>query len=103
MSVKDQVTVALTARRLRGPLYSPRLVVTLGSTGDAHELVVLNANWDGLEEVRRLSAPREPLKHTTAAMWAAYVGDQLYGHLCIAVGVQGELEDLPTATSPPVA
>lgn len=98
---KDQVTVAVQASGLTGPLYSPRLVVSLGVKDDLQELVVLTASSGMMREVQRFQAPKGPLHHSRALLWCAVVGDALYGHLCIASGIQGELEDLPISVRPP--
>lgn len=98
---KPQVTIAVQAYGLTGPVHTPYLLVSLGVQGDAYELVLLIATQSGLKEVGRYAAPLGPLKASTADCWSAIVGDAAYLQLCMACGVQGQLEDLPISASPP--
>lgn len=100
---KDQVTIAVQASGLTGPLYSPRLLVTLGVKDGVHELVILEPSCGGLIEQARYEAPGGPLNYHTAILWCALAGDSLYQHLCIACGIQGELEDMPSSARPPAS
>lgn len=103
MTVKDQVTVAVQAVELTGPLPTPQVLVSVGCTGDEIELVVLVAGRNGMREVTRSGVPRRPLTAYMADLWCSLVADRVYDQLCITWGVQGALEDLPTAAGPPVA
>lgn len=92
---KLQVTVAVQAVGLKGPLGSIRLAVSAGVEDGQHYAVLLVQSEGQLREVRRLYAPYGPLTHSTAQLWSAELDDIFYGYLARVLGIQGQLEDLP--------
>jgi hypothetical protein len=91
-----QIRIAAIGPQGMSPLGECIAAVFRASGSDAQRLTILVRDADGLRYRRMLDAPPGHLRASTANLWASYVSDDLYDVLLRLVGVQGELEDMPT-------
>jgi hypothetical protein len=90
---KAQVTFAVTASGLSGPLGRPLSAFFVASNRGVQSLVGLREVGGVLYEAFRYEAEEGPLSHLTADAWTIGVSDEFYHTLLTRVGLalDGEL------------
>lgn len=91
---KPQVTIALRASELTGPLGTVVLAVTEPSNGPPGDFVILRGNTSGLWEARRFPVAQMPIPQERAVALSALVDQELDQTLLFRWGIQ---EDLSTS------
>lgn len=85
---KPQVTFAVTASGLTGPVGSPILVVSSVLERDARELVILRGIWGEMSQVLRIPVRHVPLTAYDVDILAACAEGETRAALIPAFGVQ---------------
>jgi hypothetical protein len=89
---KDQVTFAVQAHGLTGPLGHPILVCCIAREGDMDFVVCLRLTEIGMTEVRRYPLGYGPVNHWVAEEVSVLIGDDSYFAIARIKGVQDDLE-----------
>lgn len=92
---KDQVTIAVTASGLTGPVGQPILVVCRVQASSHEEFVILRAKPSEMRQRLRIAVAEGPMTNYAVNYLTTEVDSELYVALCQFKGVQAEFESLP--------
>lgn len=92
---KPQVTIAVQASGLKGPLGLPILIASVVLDHDETELVLLRATRGGLIERQRIALSNGPLRNYEINYATTELDAEFYTALAYYKGIQAEFEGLP--------